>query len=606
MSVIDKVKVGGTTYDLQDTKAQTEVSDLRSAITKNDIVYPFEYSGILNAGYAANAGTWTSTTSSSLCHTVIRIKPGAKIHAVIGSVIASEIAILTEYTKPSNGETVHFSTSDGWTGVISLAKNSTNDFVAPNDAVWLYLNLGSRATGYTRTPIVLEIDGYNFIKSVKDNILARAPIESPSFTGTPTAPTQSANDNSTKIATTAYSDAADNVVKELIKTNYFTFESSNATSLTNVGKAPDAEDRINIDTLIAPGNYKVTTSSAAASLDGDVPTSDTGYKLDVVETTQDNRVYQIAYPNGKTRIRYRKYNGTTWSSWEVLLNKEDIESKIEAAKADLIAMNPARIRIMQYNCGAWSMGVHEDMTSANFQTKMDNYRRFFCKYHPDVIGIQEWVDELTISGLSGTQSINAELFTPMYPYHMDYITDGSTKGRTVKSRFEPISVSKGKINAADFGYTGNCLYSKMILNYQGRRVAVLSTAFIPTSSISEDIPIRAALMPLLLDVIKNEDYAFLVCDANNGGNKSDVSPENEGDALNAIAEANGFKAAMGPYYPWTDSYKSYSQPYKYAPIDNIFYKDNGKTQLVDYQVLMNEYDNLFSDHAPCIGDFILL
>ena len=32
MSVIDKVKVGGTTYDLQDTKAQTEVSDLRSAL----------------------------------------------------------------------------------------------------------------------------------------------------------------------------------------------------------------------------------------------------------------------------------------------------------------------------------------------------------------------------------------------------------------------------------------------------------------------------------------------------------------------------------------------------------------------------------------------
>jgi hypothetical protein len=34
-----------------------------------------------------------------------------------------------------------------------------------------------------------------------------APLASPTFTGTPTAPTQSANDNSTKLATTAYADA---------------------------------------------------------------------------------------------------------------------------------------------------------------------------------------------------------------------------------------------------------------------------------------------------------------------------------------------------------------------------------------------------------------
>ncbi len=35
-----------------------------------------------------------------------------------------------------------------------------------------------------------------------------APLASPTFTGTPTAPTPSANDNSTKLATTAYVDSA--------------------------------------------------------------------------------------------------------------------------------------------------------------------------------------------------------------------------------------------------------------------------------------------------------------------------------------------------------------------------------------------------------------
>lgn len=37
---------------------------------------------------------------------------------------------------------------------------------------------------------------------------AKAPLASPAFTGTPTAPTQSSGDNSTKIATTAYADSA--------------------------------------------------------------------------------------------------------------------------------------------------------------------------------------------------------------------------------------------------------------------------------------------------------------------------------------------------------------------------------------------------------------
>ena len=35
-----------------------------------------------------------------------------------------------------------------------------------------------------------------------------APTDSPAFTGTPTAPTQTPGDNSTRLATTAYADAA--------------------------------------------------------------------------------------------------------------------------------------------------------------------------------------------------------------------------------------------------------------------------------------------------------------------------------------------------------------------------------------------------------------
>ncbi|MDP3410129.1 hypothetical protein, partial [Bosea sp. (in: a-proteobacteria)] len=46
------------------------------------------------------------------------------------------------------------------------------------------------------------------IQKVDGNIALKAPLASPTFTGAPTAPTQNQGDNSTKIATTAYVDAA--------------------------------------------------------------------------------------------------------------------------------------------------------------------------------------------------------------------------------------------------------------------------------------------------------------------------------------------------------------------------------------------------------------
>lgn len=46
------------------------------------------------------------------------------------------------------------------------------------------------------------------ITGLQSALDAKAPLASPALTGSPTAPTQSANDNSTKIATTAYVDAA--------------------------------------------------------------------------------------------------------------------------------------------------------------------------------------------------------------------------------------------------------------------------------------------------------------------------------------------------------------------------------------------------------------
>lgn len=51
-------------------------------------------------------------------------------------------------------------------------------------------------------------DDPDFAATVTSSLALKAPLASPTFTGAPTAPTPTAGDNSTKLATTAYVDAA--------------------------------------------------------------------------------------------------------------------------------------------------------------------------------------------------------------------------------------------------------------------------------------------------------------------------------------------------------------------------------------------------------------
>ena len=60
-------------------------------------------------------------------------------------------------------------------------------------------------------------DDANFATTVTNSLALKAPLASPALTGTPTAPTASANTNNTQIATTAYVDSAVSELRELIQ-----------------------------------------------------------------------------------------------------------------------------------------------------------------------------------------------------------------------------------------------------------------------------------------------------------------------------------------------------------------------------------------------------
>ena len=61
---------------------------------------------------------------------------------------------------------------------------------------------------YLTAPILVAQTEINHLSGLSSNLVAqlaaKAPLTTPAFTGTPTAPTQAANDNSTRLATTAF------------------------------------------------------------------------------------------------------------------------------------------------------------------------------------------------------------------------------------------------------------------------------------------------------------------------------------------------------------------------------------------------------------------
>ena len=585
--------------------------------------------------------------------------------------------------------------------------------------------------------------------------------DSPAFTGSPTAPTQSAGDSSTKLATTAYADrAAGSAIAAGLP-----LDSDNAATLS---------DGTDIDGLLTPGTYKVTTGEHAATMTGTPPTTATGYRLIVIETSQDNRVIQFALSNSSVNPRWRKYTGSSWSAWEAIAPldspgftgsptaptqsagdsstklattayadgaagaaKSYADERIAAEGVGLLtdpaflhkglvinngawatqssqyyavipvtpgatlffeanatgngnfavltaysapsaggtpsfsaatgftntitvtkgtgatytlpsdahylyvylrnlsngayeripaslavdgydwakgvresvnrvfalAHAPVKLRVMQYNCGMWTMGGNAPMTSSNLETKLANYKKLLRAYRPDLIGIEEWVDNITVSG--SAVSMNARVFDPMYPYEAAYIYTGSSKGRTLKGKYALSDITKSSISSSAYGGSSSVLYSKAHMEIAGRRVCAVCTAFLPSTAGSGDPEIRAALMPKLLELLDGEEYAFLIVDLNNGGDGT-VTDVQEGDSLNAIAETNGFKGCMGPYVPWTNTWQSQTNTSVWKAIDQIYYRNNGRIIFDNYTILTDEFAGLNSDHVPCIGDFTLL
>src|SRR5271157_5118161 len=142
---------------------------------------------------------------------------------------------------------------------------------------------------------------YALADHVHPSDTARAPLASPAFTGNPTAPTQSAGNNSTRLATTAYLDTK--------------LGSANGIAmLDSGGKLTSSQIPSSlVGAVVYQGTWNASTNAPAIA--GGVGTKGNYYKVSVAGTTPIDGIFQWSV--GDTII----FDGTTWDKIDGIANE---------------------------------------------------------------------------------------------------------------------------------------------------------------------------------------------------------------------------------------------------------------------------------------------
>ena len=311
-----------------------------------------------------------------------------------------------------------------------------------------------------------------------------------------------------------------------------------------------------------------------------------------------------------------------------------------------------RLRIMQYNVGKFNNGkvpydtsggdepedAEEDaeladeptpsvsnmyhyLTSDNYEQVLSAYKTMLGNAAPDIIGIEEWEDQRTVYDAldpaqiysdHSTVRFNTDVFDRLYPFGDENpASTGLQSKRAIKSKF-PIISSKRKKVFFDYQYGGETRRAGsniIIANLQvGTRVVKVIVCAMQSGGDPEEYARRQAQVPFMFSLFDDDDeYAFLICDANHAGCSSqNITGREEGNAIAVTAAEYGFASCMGSYFPWAEfTWKSKITGHT-GSVDQIFYKSNGKIVLNNFVPMTDQWETLISDHVPVYADFLLL
>ena len=254
---------------------------------------------------------------------------------------------------------------------------------------------------------------------------------------------------------------------------------------------------------------------------------------------------------------------------------------------------------MQYNVGRFNYGntKNEGLPADIYDKKLLGLKKLFTTYQPDIVGMQEVLEYLDHAE---THKSNDVLFDVFFPFK----TDLFNYKRAIKGKYPVTYVATKKVPVIIDGIVFNVSFAHCQINIEGRLVDIATTA-LPSYSNEFDRRKREVVLPLILDEFANSEYAFIILDMNNGGNRKDISSKEEGKTLLQIARGKGWNFANGGDVPFQVTYVIPKYLYRQLVIDNIIYKNNGNIIFNDFKVLTDEYENLASDHAPIYADFLL-
>lgn len=257
-------------------------------------------------GYGTDSITLNASVFSDNSEIIYRNSSGASVDLIAGLGVAI-------FTDDSLTPTTPISIPDGYQ--ISLKKDGSSE-------AWYFNMFGYGATnlGYTPSPTngivtsdtgtdatlpladgtnagLLKPADFTQLSTLVIDLSAKAPLASPALTGAPTSPTQSANDNSTKIATTAYADAK---VADVI-----------TDGVTTVAPSQNAV----FDALALKSDKSRTLYASGASLTGVATESNVQTLLIPANTIQSEDAYTLTIPTYKSAtaatITYNVYHGTS-------------------------------------------------------------------------------------------------------------------------------------------------------------------------------------------------------------------------------------------------------------------------------------------------------
>lgn len=263
--------------------------------------------------------------------------------------------------------------------------------------------------------------------------------------------------------------------------------------------------------------------------------------------------------------------------------------------------NPVKLKLMQFNVGRYNFGDGSDpgIRTADYTEKLTNYKKMFCKYSPDFIGLEE-----CIPYINQNQNVlaNTVLYNKIYPVETYYNPSGMNVQRCVKSKFPVIYQETGDITGT---LSNHAYYSYTKILFHGKIISILCTA-LTSGAGSNEMAKRADSLPLILNKMRKDKYAFIILDANNSGNGAGVHSWDELATMVSTLHSEGWAACNGDYLPYVSTCISRLDPAVRPPIDNIFYKNNGNVVFDNFTALEDEYTNLTSDHFPCVGEFTLI